>query len=135
MVRREGFQLPELLGRIQFGVPFGVIFVKDFDNRQASPDWRSDDQVVAANEGAMQVRVRHEQIGLTDVQVCTGEWESDDHPLYHGELNLHFGRLWVVDANEENSLVVAVEPGRHDVYVFGDQSPWPANVTILIDKP
>ena len=49
----------QLLAQIVLQVPYGVIFVKDFDDPQPSPDWESSEQVVAAQEKALQMRVLH----------------------------------------------------------------------------
>jgi hypothetical protein len=112
-----------------------VVLIRDFDNRQRSPDWQDDAEVVAARADAMQIRVLHGQVGLTDIAVYTGDWDGQESLVYQGEFNLRLGRLWITDANEENSLVLGVEPGRHEIMVRADQCPWPRRLIILIDNP
>lgn len=125
------------LARIVFAVPYGVVFLTDFDNRATSPDWRDDDEVVAAVPSAIRIRVIHGQVGLLDFRILAGPNESGDKILlYEGDLSLEFGRLWLSDANEESSLVVGVKPGLRHVTVYGDAiAPWPTQIDCFIDRP
>jgi hypothetical protein len=124
-----------LLGQIVFAVPNGVAFVCDFDNRRPSPDWDSEAQVVAGSEEAIRIRVMHGQVGLTDIRVGWGEPSAELTEAYEGELDLQFGQLMVTDVDDENALVVGVEPGRRTVRIFIDSEPWPGRIEILIDEP
>lgn len=125
----------ELLGQIVFSVPFGVVFVYDYHNRRPSPEWDDPTQVVAGTEEAIRIRVVHGQVGMADIRVGSGGPTVGTTKVFEGELNLEFGQLLVGDANDQNALVVGIEPGRRTLRVFVDSEPWPERVDILIDNP
>lgn len=125
----------EILGQIVFSVPFGVVFVYDYHNRRPSPEWDSTTQVVAGSEEAIRIRVVNGQVGMADIRVGSGDPTVGATKVFEGGFNLEFGQLLVGDANEQNALVVGIEPGRRMLRVFVDSEPWPNTVEILIDKP
>ncbi|GAA1530723.1 hypothetical protein GCM10009827_055510 [Dactylosporangium maewongense] len=125
-----------LLGRIMFAVPNAVVFICDFNNRRPSPEWDGPEQVVAAGSvEAIQISVVHGQVGLADIRVGWGEPSAGLTAAYEGGLDLEFGQLMVTDVDDENALVIGVEPGRRTVRVFIDSAPWPSTIEILIDQP
>jgi hypothetical protein len=128
--------MADLLGRIVFAVPSGVLFVQDYDNRVPAPDWEHDRQVVSASRSGMRIRATHGQIGLTDVEIFTGDLQvATPTLLYEGQLELALGRMRIIDANEESGLVIGIAPGPHEIKVYGDPSPWPRHVMIIVDNP
>jgi hypothetical protein len=124
----------ELLGQIVFSVPFGVVFVYDYHNRRPSPDWDSPTQVVAGSAEAIRIRVLHGQVGMADICVGFGEPSSGTIKVFDGEFDLEFGQLLVSDANDQNALVVGVEPGNRALRIFVDSVPWPKRIELIVDE-
>jgi hypothetical protein len=125
----------DLLGRIVFAAPHGVVFVYDFDNRKQSPDWSTPEQVAAGTDEAIRIRVVHGQAGSADIRVVRGMSTADLIEAYRGQVHLEFGNLMVTDANEENVLVVQLEPGLRAIRICVDSTPWPRTVEIAVDEP
>lgn len=125
----------DLLAYIGFPVPYGVVFITDFHNRRPAPDWDRPSQVVAGTHEAIRVRAANSRVRVAEIRVSVGPYDGDSELVYHGALDLRFGRLVVTDANEENALVVGVEPGRRDIRIHADSTPSPTRVDIVLDQP
>jgi hypothetical protein len=135
MAHRRGATDVKLLAQIVFPAPYGVVFIADLHNRQSSPAWGRPDQVVAGTDAAIRVRVVQGQVQPADIRVSWGTYEGTSQLVYQGSLELRFGRLLVTDANEENALVIGIEPGRREIRIYANSTPWPTRVDIVIDQP